>query len=96
MKNLKRELVKTGNYFFQPVLPLWERDLDAFSGKPFSSIIPIGIGFFGFCFEPKNDGSHKKSKQNTKKNSYCDENVIPFPDASIPIRTLMSFPGTYF
>ena len=65
--NLKRELVKTGNYFFQPVLHLRERDLDAFSGKPFSSIIPIGIGFFGFCFEPKNDGSRKKSKQNTKK-----------------------------
>ena len=67
MKNLKRELVKTGNYFFQPVLHLRERDLDAFSGKPFSSIIPIGIGFFGFCFEPTNDGTRKKSKQNTKK-----------------------------
>jgi hypothetical protein len=76
--NLKRELVKTGNYFFQLCLHLWERDLDAFSSKLFSSIILIGIGFLGFCFEPKNDGSRKKSKQNTKKNNYCDENVT-FP-----------------
>jgi len=35
--NLKRELVKTGNYFFQPVLHLQEWDLDAFSGKPFTN-----------------------------------------------------------
>ena len=66
MMNLKRELVKTGN-FFQLYLHLRERDLDAFSGKPFSSIILIGICFLGFYFEPQKDGSRIKSKQNTKK-----------------------------
>jgi hypothetical protein len=64
--NLKRELVKTGN-FFQPYLHLRELDLDAFSSKPFSSIIPVGICFLGFYFEPKKDSSHKKSDQNPKK-----------------------------
>jgi hypothetical protein len=60
MMNLKRELVKTGNYSFQPDLHLWQWDLDTFSGKPFGSTLPMDIGFFGFCFEPKKDGSRKK------------------------------------
>ena len=48
-----------------------------FSVKSFGSIITIGISFLGFYFEPKNDGSCKKSKQNTKK-QLLDENVT-FP-----------------
>jgi hypothetical protein len=67
MMNLKRELVKTENYFFSTSPASSGTGFDAFSGKPFGSIISIGIGFFGFCFEPKNDGSRKKSKLNTRK-----------------------------
>ena len=64
--NLKWKLEKTG-IIFSARLHLRERDLNAFSSKPFGNIIPICIGFIGFCFEPKNDGSRKKRKQNTKK-----------------------------
>ena len=85
--------------FPQQNLNIRDRDLDIFSVKSFGCIILIGVGFLGFYFEPKNDGSCKKSKQNTKteyqKNSYSMK-MLHFSNTSIPTRTLMSFPGTYF
>ena len=65
--NLKRELVKNGNYFFQPVLHLRERDPDTFSGKPFDSIIPIGIGFFGFASSQRMTVRAKRVSRTPKK-----------------------------
>jgi hypothetical protein len=91
--NLKRELVKTGNYFFQPGLHHREKDLDVFKGKPFAVSSHLLSVSLVFASSQRMTVRAKPSKQN-KKNNY--ENVIHFTDVSIPIRTLMSFPGTYF
>jgi hypothetical protein len=71
--SLKRELVKTGNFF-----PIISQSLVTVSrriqGETVSSIIPIGISFHGFYFEPRMMVRVKKSKQNTRK-PLLDENV---------------------
>ncbi len=46
---------------------MWDSELNIFNVKSFGCIIPIDIGFLGFYFAPKNNGSCKKNKQNTKK-----------------------------